>query len=269
MNITLLVNRDLPANYALNLLLPALSEHRLTVFLSSKVGGKKRSVPRELEELAFVEQKLFNQLVFPLLHQIPLKKGGTSLKSFEALGAQLAQPIEELNDINKSRGLERLKASAPDLVLSIRFGVILRSAAISVPRLGVLNLHSGLLPEYRGVMATFHALLNGAEQLGTTVHFIPDRGIDTGPVLGQTTLQVKPGGSYLHHVLNLYPEGCALLAQTAQRLLAGQAVDSRAQSEGGAYYTFPTQDELARFHALGHRLFDSDEWLAFARRYVD
>jgi methionyl-tRNA formyltransferase len=153
-------------------------------------------------------------------------------------------------------------------VLSIRFGVILRSEAIAIPRLGVLNLHSGLLPEYRGVMATFYALLNGAKRIGTTVHFIRDRGIDTGPILGRTTLEVEPGRSYLHHVLNLYPEGCALLAQTAQRLLAGESVEGMPQGGSGAYYTFPTTEELVCFHAAGHRLFDGDELLAFTQRYV-
>ena len=46
---------------------------------------------------------------------------------------------------------------------------ILKAAAIQIPRHGVLNLHSGLLPAYKGLMATFWATLNGEEEIGCTL----------------------------------------------------------------------------------------------------
>ena len=138
MNITLLSNRDLASCVALNHLLPALSAHRVTVFLSSQVGksaGKtnsERRRPESLDTLTFYEQTLVNDIVFPLCDRI----GGTvrSLLTFKGLETFLASPIEELNDINAA-GLPRFAATTPDLVLSIRYGVILREEAIGVPTL--------------------------------------------------------------------------------------------------------------------------------------
>ena len=49
--------------------------------------------------------------------------------------------------------------------------------------LGVLNLHSGKLPDYRGVMATFRAMMAEDETLFSTVHWIDDKTIDTGRIL--------------------------------------------------------------------------------------
>ena len=141
MNITLLSNRDLASCVALNHLLPALSAHRVNVFLSSQVGksvGKSDSQqrrPESLDTLAFYEQTLVNDIVFPLCDRL----GGPapSLLTFKGLEKFLAGPIEELNDINTS-GLGRFAATTPDLVLSIRYGVILREEAIGIPSLGVI-----------------------------------------------------------------------------------------------------------------------------------
>lgn len=265
MNITLLSNRDLASCVALNHLLPALSAHRVTVFLSSQVGksvGKSDSQqrrPESLDTLTFYEQTLVNDIVFPLCDRL----GGAapSLLTFKGLEKFLAGPIEELNDINTS-GLARFAATTPDLVLSIRYGVILREAAIGIPSLGVINLHSGRLPDYKGVMASFRAMFNGDAELNMTLHTIDDSGIDTGRILAMSSFAVDRRKSYLWHVLGLYEGGCQLLAETVNALGEGQRLEGISQAtleNTGSYFTFPTQDELDDFAARGLKLVEGDE----------
>ena len=162
------------------------------VFLSSKVGGKKnKPVQLQLQSLAFFEQDLFNQLLSPLFNKIPNKipnKKGFS--SFEQFDQCLARPVEILNDINSPQGLSKIAESQPDLIISIRYGCILKNAVIEIPPLGVLNLHSGILPDYRGVMATFWAMLNNEQTAGTTLHYISDASIDTGSIVASSALSV-------------------------------------------------------------------------------
>ena len=265
MNISLLANQDLASNFALNLLLPRLAEkHQLRVFLSSKVGGSQ-SLPAELSQLAFFEQGLFNDLLFPALD------GGNSagaLLSFQQLSRYTSQPISTLNRINSEESLAVLGEPQADLILSIRYGGILREQAIALPRLGVVNLHSGLLPDYRGVMATFRAMLNGEREIGTTLHFISDPGIDTGDIIGTTSLAVDPEHSYLWHVLHLYPEACKGLFACVQQLQAGQSLDVHPQPAGGNYYSFPSIDDLQAFHKGGLKLYDVGEITTFAQQYL-
>ena len=52
-------------------------------------------------------------------------------------------------------------------------------------------------PDYKGVMATFRALMHGDSELNMTLHTIDDSGIDTGKILGYSTLEVDPSRSYL------------------------------------------------------------------------
>ena len=171
--ICLLVNQDLASNLALNQLLPRLArQHQLRVYLSSKVGAQ-RELPPELSMLAFLEQGLFRDLLFPALDKGDSAGG---LLSFEQLSRYTDQSIRTLNQINSEDSLAELSGFSADLILSIRYGGILREQAIALPNMGVINLHSGLLPDYRGVMATFRAMLHGEREIGTTLHYISDPG---------------------------------------------------------------------------------------------
>ena len=151
--------------------------------------------------------------------------------------------------------------------MRVRYGGILREQAIALPRLGVINLHSGLLPDYRGVMATFRAMLNGEQEIGTTLHYISDPGIDTGDIIGTTSLTVDPQHSYLWHVLQLYPTACDRLFACVRQLAAGQTVDVRPQPAGGNYFSFPNDDDLQAFHKRGLKLYDIGEITSFAQQY--
>lgn len=265
MNITLLANRDLASNLALNYLLPLLAgEHRLRVFLSDRVGsGENR--PQALQELRFFEQSLFNELLFPALDQAGDNEG---LHSFTGLGIYTCAPTESLNQVNSPDSLARLRESAPELIVSIRYGDILREDAISIPERGVINLHSGLLPEYRGVMATFRAMLNGEPEIGATLHYINDAGIDTGPVIGYSTEAVTPGKSYLWHVLRLYPGACRKLVRIIEGIARGEVPEPQPQVGEGHYYGFPDDSELQQFHDLGHQLYTLDEITSIGRQFL-
>ena len=266
MNITVLANRDLASNWALNSLLPALAlQHDLRVFLSDAVGGKQAR-PEPLVQLKFFEQTLFNDWLFPLLDAAG-EIG--ELRTFQGLGAYTCEPIASLNRVNSAESLDRLRAGEPDLFLSIRYGGILREAAIAMPRLGVINLHSGLLPNYRGVMATFRALLAGDREIGSTIHYISDPGIDTGDVITETRLAVEPGRSYLWHVLALYPPACEKLVACVAELDRGEALTTHPQPAGGAYFSFPDDETLADFSSRGYCLVDTTELTAISKRYSD
>lgn len=262
MKILVLANRDLASNYALNLLLPGLQEHRVTLLLSSAVGGATAR-PEPLQQLKFFEQQLFNDLLFPLLE----RAGQGRYRSFAGLRPLLAAPPRVENAINSDESVAGLTAEQPDLILSIRYGGILRDRVIAIPGHGVINLHSGSLPQYRGVMASFWAMLAGDRELGTTLHTIDDSSIDTGRVIATTRTALENDRSYLWNVLNLYPAGVKCMLEAVATLSSGDTLATRPQGDGGSYFTFPTEEELQAFFAAGHRLYDPTETIALAHTH--
>lgn len=268
MRIAFLVNRDVESNLALNLLLPSLARHEVTLFLSERVGGtassKSGALAAMLGQLAFAEQDLWNRAVFPLLDAAP-REGG--LLSFEGLRRR-GVPVQPLASAKTPEGLRALEAAGADLFVSIRFGRILGAEAIRIPRLGVLNLHSGILPDYRGVLATFRALANGDRRIGCTLHRIDQPSIDTGPIVEIAEIAVDPARSLLWHILSLYPPGAATIARAIERLQAGDALAGTPQrASEGAYYSFPGDADLVRFTQAGGRLFDRADLDELLQRY--
>jgi folate-dependent phosphoribosylglycinamide formyltransferase PurN len=89
-------------------------------------------------------------------------------------------PIAMCTDQNAASSVAQLKEWSPDLII-FTGGNILRTQLLDVPRLGVINMHLGLLPQIRGMSSPEWSLLKGIP-VGVTVHYI-DSGIDTGPIL--------------------------------------------------------------------------------------
>ena len=142
--------------------------------------------------------------------------------------------MQRLNDPNSPSGIALLKSANPDLIVSIRYGRILKQSAIDIPhRLGVLNLHSGKLPQYRGVMATFRALLAGDAELFSTLHWIDDETIDTGRIISIQGVPTDPDGCYLSNTLNLYPSGCRALLDAINTLHAQESLEAVAPTVRG------------------------------------
>jgi len=266
MRITILTNKDLASCIVLNRLVPALSDHELSIFLSARVGSQQRQ-PQQLRELKFFEQDLFNEILFPALASADPARS-PELLCFNGIAQLTEQAIVELSDINSGEDYRCFARTNPDLVLSVRFGTILQETVISLPRYGVLNLHSGLLPAYKGVMATFRAMLNEDRQIGTTLHFIDDSSIDCGRIIGRTFLPVDRARSYLWHVLELYKQGCALLLSSIATLDATGSVPCEPQSGDGCYYSFPTQAELTQFADSGLKLLEPEDIVTIARRFM-
>ena len=236
MRIALFYNRDIYAHKALNLLTKELSGHSLSFFYSTQVGG---NVVRDirLQKLAEFEKNF------------DARPGC----SFEQL-AQSAGTIEHgVSDINGADAA-KLADFKPDLVISIRFGQIFKTPVISIPRLGVINLHSGLLPAYKGVMASFWSLLNGESLLGTTLHWVTDSKIDSGQVISQRSHAVQTELTYSEQVLALYEPGVEHILKALANIEA-LAKQPKEDIPKGRYYSFPQAEDLEAFEAAGWALF--------------
>lgn len=231
MNIILLGHADLASLYALNSLVAQCPEHRYTAFTSGTLASKD-PMPGALVELAKLDADMCSEF-----------RDGDCFSDVLASAQSLSEP-------NSAAGLKTLSECDPDLIVSVRYRRILRDGAIAVPRQGVLNLHSGILPDYRGVMATFWAMLNAEPEIGSTLHRIVDSGVDTGPVIGISRTAMRPTESYLANLLRLYSDGVAMLVDAIAALGCGKRLEGTAQATGcGSYFSTPDNDATTAFAA--------------------
>lgn len=100
--------------------------------------------------------------------------------------------LQSVSDLNSSQTEIFLKKAEPDLIIFTGGGLI-RKNILAIPKLGVLNCHSGWLPRYRGMDVVEWALLESKgrhPRLGLSVHFM-DQGVDTGPILLQKKIALE------------------------------------------------------------------------------
>jgi methionyl-tRNA formyltransferase len=251
--VAILYNLDVYALKALNLLLPHLSGHTIRLFHSSRVGRDTPHRPALLNTLADMEHGL--------LTRFSNAQSTSSRLGFAELSAHFAVNDHPLNDINQPTGLALLRHFQPDFMVSIRFGKILRADAIACAPKGVINLHSGLLPHYRGVMPTFWAMLAGDPHMGMSLHWVPDPTIDTGTVIAGTYQRCDLSASYVANVWQLYDAGADLIVQAVAAATRGELppLASSASNTEGAYFTFPDDVSLDAFAKRGLCLFRSTD----------
>ncbi|MET7807632.1 methionyl-tRNA formyltransferase [Micromonospora chersina] len=118
--------------------------------------------------------------------------------------------------------LDRLRELAPDCVPVVAYGALVPPAALEIPRLGWINLHFSLLPAWRGAAPVQHAVLHGDELTGASV-FQLEEGLDTGPVYGTVTDEVRPADTSGDLLERLAHSGAGLLVAVLDALEAGTA----------------------------------------------
>ncbi|MEV6377478.1 methionyl-tRNA formyltransferase [Micromonospora musae] len=123
--------------------------------------------------------------------------------------------------------LDRLRDLAPDCVPVVAYGALVPPAALEIPRHGWVNLHFSLLPAWRGAAPVQHAVLHGDELTGASV-FQLEQGLDTGPVYGTLTDEIRPTDTSGDLLERLAESGASLLVAVLDAISDGTA---RAQAQ--------------------------------------
>jgi len=92
--------------------------------------------------------------------------------------------------INDEESVNTIKQFQPDLLVSILGNQIFKEPIINLAPKGCINLHTALLPKYRGLMPTFWVMKNDEEYTGVSVFFV-DEGIDSGPIIVQEKIKIE------------------------------------------------------------------------------
>lgn len=127
--------------------------------------------------------------------------------------------------------LAQLRTLCPELIAVAAFGQILPPALLALPRFGCINVHTSLLPRYRGAAPIQWAILNDDKQTGVTIMKM-DAGLDTGDILSQETTPVLPQDTAesLHN--RLAQMGAELLVKTIPSYISGEISPHPQPSDG-------------------------------------
>ena len=161
--------------------------------------------------------------------------------------------IELQQNINSDQSVEIIKSYSPDILISIAGNQIFRKPIIELAPKGCLNLHTAMLPRYRGLMPTFWALLNNEEYIGVSVFFV-DEGIDSGPIVVQKKLPAN--NSSLEEMIRLTKRAGMEAIIEAIDLIERDSYELMPNDDAlQTYFTFPTKQDVREFLKRGKRLY--------------
>lgn len=138
--------------------------------------------------------------------------------------------------------LEQLRALTPDVIAVAAYGQILPQALLDIPRHGCLNVHTSLLPRWRGAAPIQWALADGDAETGVTIMRM-EAGLDTGPMISEvrTPISAADTGQSLHD--RLAGLGGRLLCDTLPRFVAGELPAWPQPAEGVTYARKITKED--------------------------
>jgi len=262
MKILFCLNKDIFSNIALNYLKDILENHKCYITLSEGVGKPNSA----LNEVKLLEHSLPYQSLFPVIDNLNLN---SKFYSFDRLANKYLTPIIDLEgNINSKENQNYIANLELDLIVSIRYGQIFKDNIIDLPKHGILNLHSGKLPDYRGIMASFQALLHDEKKLGTTLHYITDKNIDTGDIIDIAYINNDKQKSYFWHLDQLYIVGCSMLLKNINEIALGSIPKGNSQSGKGKYFSVPTNAEIAKFHKKGYVFYSTEDYKEIIKKFI-
>ena len=124
-------------------------------------------------------------------------------------------PVYQPVKLREQENIDELSKLDIDFIVVVAFGQILPKSVLDMPKYGCINVHSSLLPKYRGAAPIQWTIIEGEEKTGITTMFM-DEGLDTGDILLQeeTPISDDETGGSLHD--RLADMGASLLLKTLE-----------------------------------------------------
>ena len=142
------------------------------------------------------------------------------------------QPLK-MKDGEAMAIVEELK---PELIVVAAYGRILPEDILNFPKYGSINVHSSLLPKYRGAAPINWAILDGLDETGVTIMYMAKE-LDAGDIIHTVKTAIEPNETAQELTMRLAELGAGALAETVEMLKNGTAV--RTPQDHSAYTYAP------------------------------
>lgn len=176
-----------------------------------------------------------------------------SNKNLDLFSNNMECPLIIEKDINNEEFVAF--ASEQDLIVSVAASKIFSSQLLEAPRLGCINIHSGPLPQFRGMMPVFWQLQKGRTNIGITIHYI-DQELDHGSIIRQDFVDVR-GLKSLDECIKITKKyGARMVAETLCNFpdLGDDVLGVQNDDTKATYYSFPTKRDAKTLTDRGIKL---------------
>ena len=196
-------------------------------------------------------KKILQQINYKILGKLSIVLKFERPYSISALAKKYKIPIYREKNVNDPKFIDIVRSLGPDLV-SCASPQIVKSGLLSIPETGCINVHSSLLPKYRGVYPMFWVLLNGEEKTGVTVHFMDEK-IDNGRIIAQKSFKIAKNDTFeslYQKAIEIIPD---LFLESIKKIEKKSQLIENDESEA-TYYSYPRTEDIKKFKRIGKKM---------------
>ncbi len=195
----------------------------------------------------------FGPVDFPLLcaRYALVKVRGRNIAS---LARDAGIPLVETGSVNDGAYVKRVREEIrPDVIVSVAAPEIFKKDILNAAQVGCVNIHSGRLPIYRGMMPNFWQMLHGERCATVTVHEMAPK-LDAGRILDTLEYPIKERDSLHRVITETKREGARLMIRVLRTLKDGTAVPKPIDMSEAKYFSVPKPADVKQFRKRGHRM---------------
>ena len=149
--------------------------------------------------------------------------------------------FERCKKINSEETCQLVRDANPDLCVISHFERLIKKDLLKIPKLGFINLHPSLLPEYRGMSPQHWPIINGDKEAGITIHYV-DEGTDTGDIILQRRFPLR-GNEYVKDLQKMWMrEYKTIMVEAIDKILNGDETIKQSHLEGSYYGRLTEED---------------------------
>jgi len=160
----------------------------------------------------------------------------------KALALARGIPVYQPDRLKPPEVADTLRGWGADLGVVAAYGRIIPEQLLTIPRLGMVNVHASLLPKYRGAAPVHRAVINGDSQTGVTIMRVVKE-LDAGSMFAQLTSQIGPGETRDVVESALADMGAELLLTIVEQLASGNAREEPQDETQATYASRLTKEE--------------------------
>ena len=197
--------------------------------------------------------------LYLLLRPTPFRDTGRARYhcSLQQMGEEFGFPVTEVTNVNDPSSARVIRGLSADVGVSIGNRVI-APAIFEIPPLGIINLHHGKIPDFRGGPPGFWELQAGAKTMGVSVHRI-DTKLDHGELLAQGDVSIRADDAPRTIMERAYDLDYRLVANVLSDLDDGSLIPIAVSMSGSTANTIPSRAELKAVRArVGRHLWPDD-----------
>jgi len=174
-------------------------------------------------------------------------------ESISALAQESGINVVPTTSVNDAEYLQTAKALLPDVIVSVAAPEIFRRGILDLPRIKCINIHSGRLPVYRGMMPNFWQLLHGESHATITVHEMAEK-LDAGGIIKTKEFPLLDHDSLDRVIVGTKQEGARLMIDVLCDIRCGIFDATPLDMSNASYFSFPKPKDVRALRKRGHNM---------------